>query len=318
VNVTVDDVYGYPPYAAYGCKLAYVSSATGELLLRDLTTGEEKPIAPSSQKPRRPTIALDVVAWEATDAASGKTQVHAYYNGSASTVAGSFDHAGEPRAADGVVAFTAWSSSLDTSDTDVLLWFASDGHIETAAGGPGQQRFSDVSHTRVAVTDFSEDPDGTFNNDGNDLADIGFYDRATKAYVVRKNPGKDAFPSLVSDDAFGYLTWGLHRPEPKFEAFTIAGGLIAGPATADTKIADVTTLLFVHPSGRYGEIDWVTESTTDGHFTLSRAPVDGSSPASVVPGLDGAIGAPVSAKGFTAVATIANGAANGQLRAIAR
>jgi hypothetical protein len=318
VAVAMDDLYGYPPYAAYGCRLAYVSSASGALVLRDLTTGGEQTIALASEKPRRPTIALDVVAWEATDAATGKSQVRAYYNGSATTIDGSFDHAGEPRAADGVIAFTAWSAAADTSDTDVLLYVAADGHSETVAGGFGQQRFCDVSATRVAITDFSEDPDGTFNDDGNDLADIGFFDRTLKTYGVRKNPGKDAFPSIVSDDAFGYLHWGDHRPEPKFQAFTIAGGLIAGPAAADKSIADVTTEIFVHPSGRYGEINWVVASTTDGTFTLNRAPVDGSSAASVVPGLDGTIGAPISAKGFTAVATIASGASTASLRAFAR
>lgn len=315
-NVTQDDLYGYPPYAAYGCRLAYVKADTGALVLRDLTNGSEREIAPSSEHPQRPSVSADVVAWESTGA-GGAAEVHVLYSNAGTdriTVLSSsfgsakghpFDHAGEARAWSGVVAFTAWSAAADTSDTDVLLYRASSDTLAVVAGGPAQQRFADVSEGKIAVTDFIEDPDGTFNDNGADLADIGVLDRATGVYSLRKSPGKDAFPVLVSDDALGYLHWGDHRPEPKFQAFSVMGAVIAAPPSQDKLLMDVTTLTFIRPSGRYGELFWVTSSMTNGAYALNHAKTDGSEPATAITDLAASgqsLGAPSAAKAFTLVA----------------
>ncbi len=322
-NVTQDDLYGYPPYAAYGCRLAYVRADTGALVLRDLGTGVEKEIAPASEHPERPTVSADVVAWQSSDA-SGSTAVHVLYNDKTTGLSAAFgaqkghalDHSGEPRASSGVVVFTAWSAAADTSDTDVLLYRAADDVLVVAAGGPAQQRFADVSDGKIAVTDFIEDPDGTFNENDADLADIGIVDRATGAYTRRFNPGKDAFPVLVSDDALGYLHWGDHRPEPKFQAFAVMGAAIATAPSADKLLSDVTTSIFIRPSGRYGELFWVTQSMTDGSYALNHAKTDGAQAPTAVSNLGGALGAPSSAKAFTLVA-VQTGSLQ-SLRAVAR
>jgi hypothetical protein len=308
-NVTQDDLYGYPPYASYGCRLAYVKADTGALVLRDLRTGAENQIAPASEHPHRPTVSADVVAWESSNA-QGSSELHVLYNDVTTVLSAAFgaqaghpfDHAGEPRAANGVVVFTAWSAQADTSDTDVLLYGAVDKRLVVVAGGPAQQRFADISENKIAVTDFIEDPDGTFNENDTDLADIGILDRALGTYALRKNPGKDAFPVLVSDDALGYLHWGDHRPEPKFQAFAVMGASIPMPASADKLLQDVETNVFVRPSGRYGELFWVTQNLTDGMYALNHAPTSGATPPAAVTNLGGALGAPAASKAFTLVA----------------
>ncbi len=307
-NVSQDDLYGYPPYAAYGCRLAYVRADTGALVLRDLATGVEKEIAPSSEHPERPTVSFDLVAWQA-NGASGSPEVHVLYNDKVTALSPAlgamkghgFDHAGEPRASNGVVVFTAWSAAADTSDTDVLLYRATDDGLVVVAGGPAQQRFADISDGKIAVTDFIEDPDGTFNENDADLADIGILDRASGVYTLRKSPGKDAFPVLVSDDALGFLHWGDHRPEPKFQAFAVMGAVLGLPPSSDKLLSDVMTNIFIRPSGRYGELFWVTQSMTDGTYALNHAKTDGSQ-AAAVSNLGGALGAPAAAKAFTLVA----------------
>jgi hypothetical protein len=316
VNVSQADLYGYPPYAAYGCRLAYVAADSGALVLRDLTNGSEKQIAPAAEHPQRPSVSADVVAWESTGP-SGSPEVHVLYNNKTTILSSGFgsqkgrpfDHSGEPRAWSGVVVLTAWSAAADTSDTDVLMYRATDDALVVVAGGPAQQRFADVSEGKIAVTDFIEDPDGTFNENDADLADIGILDRATGVYTLRKSPGKDAFPVLVSDDALGFLHWGDHRPEPKFQAFAIMGAAIDGAAltntAADKLLADVTTLSFIRPSGRYGELFWVTSSMTDGTYSLTHAKTDGSEQPVVVSNLattGQSLGAPASSKAFTLVA----------------
>ncbi len=308
-NVSQDDLYGYPPYAAYGCRLVYVRADTGALVLRDLATGVEKEIAPSSEHPERPTVSADVVAWQG-NGASGSPEVHVLYNDKTvalssafgTTKGHAFDHAGEPRTANGVVVFTAWTAVADTSDTDVLLYRAADDALVVVAGGPAQQRFADVSEGKIAVTDFIEDPDGTFNENDADLADIGILDRASGIYALRKSPGKDAFPVLVSDDALGFLHWGDHRPEPKFQAFAVMGAALALPPSSDKLLSDVSTNIFIRPSGRYGELFWVTQSMTDGTYALNHSKTDGSQAPAAVSNLGGALGAPASAKAFTLVA----------------
>ena len=282
---------------------------TGALVLRDLTSGAEKELATSPEHPQRPTVSADVVAWQSTDAA-GQSEIHVLYNDKVTVLSSAsgaakgraFDHAGEPRAANGVVVFTAWSGVDDTSDTDVLLYRAKDDALVVVAGGPAQQRFADVSEGKIAVTDFIEDPDGTFNENDADLADIGILDRATGVYTRRLSPGKDAFPVLVSNDALGFLHWGDHRPEPKFQAFAVMGAALALPPSSDKLLSNVTTAAFIRPSGRYGELFWVTQSETDGTYALNHATTDGSQAPAAVSNLGGPLGAPASAKAFTLVA----------------
>jgi hypothetical protein len=301
LEVSDESLQGYPPYASQDCTLVYVRRATGALVVRDLGTGAERILAPSTDKPRRPTIAAGLIAWEVT--ASGTTAVRVEYNGQITTLAGPFHHASEPRAAKGLVSFTAWATADARGDADVLVFHAATGEYETVAAGPGQQRFSDVSETHVAVSDFSEDPDGRFDDDGADLADLGIYELATKTLTVRKNPGKDAFPVLASPDRFGYMHWGDVHPEPKFEAFGVRAGKIGEAPTLDRNVADVvSSSAVIQPSGKNGVLEWVTNDL--GTTKLWRAPADGSSAAAVVPGLERlSIYAPATSDRFTIVAT---------------
>ncbi len=314
---TSADLNAYPPYALAGCTLVYVAD-TGALVRRDLTTGAEDELAPKSDAPRRPAVSSDVVTWETV--VQGVSQVVVLSGGTKRTLAGAFHHAGEPRAARGAVVFTAFATAGELGDTDVVLYdVASDTYL-TVAGGPAQQRFADVSDTHVAITDFLEDPDGRYDDDGNDLADIDIYDRTTRGpLTARKNPGKDAFPKLASQDRFGYLHWGDIHPEPKFQAFGVRAGRIQGPASEDLDLADVTSALrVVQPTARSGVIEWITDDTA-GAAHLFRAAADGSAPPHEVTGLDATtLYAPIAADGATLLAVRPRGGMTNELRVLPR
>ena len=314
----IDDGWAmYPPYAVRGCRLAYVQRASRRLVLRDLKTGTEEWVtdAPASndEVPRRPTLGRDFVAWEV--GVGSATAVRVFAGGTTTTLSGAFDHAGEPRAASNAVVFTGWSAADANGDTDVFMYLVGTGQIVPVAVGPAQQRFADANDTFVAFTDFAEDPDGRYDQNDTDLADIGVYDRGTKTTTTRKNPGKDAFPVLASDDRFGYLHWGDVHPEPKFTAFGVRAARVGTAAATDVALADVTNAVrFVMPSGANGTLDWIAPDTS-GSEHLWRAPVDGTAAARSV--LDGtSLFASQSSAGMTIVAVGGSGAP--VLRSVAR
>ena len=319
IEVSSDDLNGFPPYAAAGCTLAYVNRA-GDLVVRDLATREESVIAPAAEHPRRPAASAEVVAWESDE--SGHAVVRVRSGGVVKTIAGAFASAGEPRANGASVAFTAWNGPAATDDTDVLLYDATTGEVRVALGGPGQQRFADVSSTHVAASDFSEDPDGRFDNDGKDLADIVVLDRATGAIVKRPLPGKQAFPMLADGGVVAYLAWNGVHPEPKFVAYELRSGQVLGDPLADVKVADVVyaSSEYARPAVVSGTLEWI--ANPDGRTVLYRAPADGSSAPLAVKGLEDLrlyAPSPTSA-GFTVLATSPVGAAasSPRLRAVAR
>jgi hypothetical protein len=293
---------GYPPYAIDGCKLAYIADGVGELRLRDLATGADTVIAPAGELPRRPTIAGDLVAWEAT--VDGKSVVLA----GGHTIAGAFDHAGEPRAADDAVIFTGWLSADEKGDTDVLLYTPSSGALTVLGTGPGQQRFADVSATHAAWSDFAEDPDGTFDDNGNDVADLVVLDRGTMTAVTRKRPGKQAFPALGADGRIAYLDWPLVHPEPKFAEYELRIGDVAGDGASDAHVDYITTQVpYMRPAARGDRLEWVSSSL--GGPTLMRRSADLASPAETVQVFQGlTVFGPSAAVGITLVgASVAGG-----------
>ena len=277
VVVASDDLNGYPPYAVAECSLVYVSSS-GDLMLRDLATTAEVKLAPVSEKPRRPTVAIDVdgdrrtllVAWESTLAAGPAVRVS--YGDRVSTVAGEFVMATEPRARDHFVAFTAWKGTTASDDTDVWLYDARTDTARPAIGGPGQQRFADVSGTHVVATDFSEDPDGRFDG-ANDLAVL---DIASSAVTRRAVPGKQAFPMLSSKGALAYLSWNAVQAQPTLESYVLMAGSVLGDPGADHMIARVkySSPEPARPAFAGETLEWIADP--DGVTALYRAPADGS------------------------------------------
>jgi hypothetical protein len=303
---------GYPPYAIDGCKLAYVAQGAGELRLRDLATGEDTVVAPASELPRRPAIAGELVAWEAT--LDGKAVVRA----GGHTIAGAFDHAGEPRAAEDAVIFTGWLTADAKGDTDVFLYTPSSGAITAVGTGPGQQRFADVSATHAAWSDFSEDPDGTFDDDGNDVADLVVLDRAAMTAVTRKRSGKQAFPTLGATGKIAYLDWGLVHPEPKFAEYDLRIGDVVGDGSSDAQVDHISTLApYLRPAARGDRLEWVA-TPEGGDTTLMRRSADLAGPAETVKVFQGlTVFGPSAAEGITLVG--ARDAAGGvTLRAFAR
>ena len=302
IEVSTDDLNGFPPYAVAGCTLAYVSRA-GDLVVRDLATRTESVVAPAAERPRRPTASVDLVAWEADE--GGRSVVRVRRAGVVQTVVGAFASAGEPRASAASVAFTGWNGATAAADTDVWLYDASTGEARVVLGGVGQQRFSDVSSAYVAASDFSEDPDGRFDNDGKDLSDVVLFDRATGAIVKRSLAGKQAFPMLAEGGIVAYLAWSGVHPEPKLVAYELRSGSVVGDPLADVKVADVVyaSSEYARPAVAAGTLEWV--ANPDGRTTLYRAPANGSSPPVAVNGLDDVrlyAPSPTTA-GFTVLAT---------------
>lgn len=271
------DPLGYPPYALDGCTLVYVAPADGggALHVRDLANGDDRELEAAAEKPRRPTVSGDVIAWEIGEEAS--SQVRVSYQGTIQTLSGDFVHAGEPRATADAVVLTGFLGASASDDTDVYLYDVAAGELSKVASGPGQQRFADVSPTHVAVTDFSEDPRGYFN-ELDSIADVVVIDRQSGIATTRQRDGKQAFPLLGSDGALVYLDWGAVHPEPKFSQFGLRAGVLDEPVEADYDVKPDATIhtdpAYVRPSLRGQHIDFVdTQAGVIGlyRFTLGRA-----------------------------------------------
>lgn len=310
---------GYPPHAVDGCRVAYVAEpaageATGPLLLRDLATGEEAVIAPASEAPRRPSLAGDVLAWEADEGGVAVVRVHT--GGVTLTLEGPYHHAGEPRAAEDGVVITAFLSEDPLGDSDIYVASPGRSAAEPFFVGPGQQRFADISSSHVAFTDFSEDPDGRFDEDAADVADVVVVSRDTMSRVVRARPGKQAFPLLGADGKVAHLDWGLDHPEPKLSAYDLVIGGVAGAGDDDTLVAEVRTLMpYVRPAARGRHLHWVSWPES-GEPSLWTQLADLSSPAERVSGVEGpALLGPAASSHFTLAIVMSGGTAT--LRAAA-
>jgi hypothetical protein len=312
VVVAANDLNGFPPYAISGCSLVYVAKG-GALVLRDLTTRAETTIAEAADSPRRPTIAGDVIAWEAG------SSVRVRANGTTTTIAGAFVAAGEPRAGGRIVAFTAWLAAPPNGDTDVLVYDVDAAAISAGIGGPAQQRFADTDGVRVAATDLSEDPDGRYDGDGTDLADIAVFDRTTQALVKRAMPGKQAFPMLAAGDRVAYLSWNEVHPEPKLVEYVLRSGTIAADPATDVTIADVKYVSdqYARPAVHGATLEWI--ANPDGVTAMWRAPVDGSAAPAKVSGLEGlTLYAPAPSDDFSVVAAVATAAPDPKLVVVPR
>jgi hypothetical protein len=304
---------GYPPYAIDGCQLAYVKpgsggTATGDLVLRDLATGTETVLAPAADQPRRPAIAGELVAWEATVAGTSAVRVRSSSGSAVVSVVGPFDHAGEPRVAAGSVIFTGWMTAMDLGDTDVFLYAPSSGTLTNVTSAPGQQRFADVSATHLAWSDFSEGPSGAFTMDGTDAADIVIFDRAAQVKSVRAQPGKQAFPMLGAEGKIAYLDWGLVHPEPKFSQYTLRVGDIPAPVGSDAVVEVIQAEVpYIRPITRGAYMEWVALSGTS--VVLRRQAVDLATPVQQVSAFQGVtVFGPSASDAITLVAATSAGA----------
>jgi hypothetical protein len=269
---------GYPPYAIDGCTVVYVAP-NGALHRRALATGDDVVLAPPSDVPRRPVVAGDVIAWEATG--GGKSVVVIDHAGVRLEVAGDFDHASEPRATLDAVVFTAWKSADPLGDADIALVDITTGTTQVIGSGPAQQRFADVDADHVAYSDFAEDPDGRFDDNETDVADIVIVDRKTLAHTTRSRTGKQAFALLGVGGKLGYLDWGLVHPEPKFHEFDFYEGDLTSDATNDQQVAHVISLSpYVRPTARGTLFEWV--DAPDLKQTLLRRGADLTMPAQSV------------------------------------
>lgn len=266
VDLSTDDPYAYPPYALDGCAVAYVTKA-GAIHLRDLGSGADELVDPGPA--RRPTLAGTTLAWE-TVGATPTVRVRAG-SGAIVTLPG---RAGEPRAARDAVVFTRFLGDA-LADTDVQLYVPSTGVTTPVGVGPGQQRFADVDDDWVAFTDFSEDPDGRFDGNETDLADVVLYERRTGKLSPRKRKGKQAFPLLVGGGQVVYHEWDFIHPQPKLEVYELFRGALGAATDADVRLASVVTAApYVRPAGRGGVVEWVVRDL-GGVITLFRARVAG-------------------------------------------
>jgi len=335
IVVTGDDPNGYPPYAVADCTLVYVNGA-GALVIRNLVTNAETVLAEPNVKARRPAISIDVlangdrvplVAWETlpTTAAPGPaaptpapTVRVRYGDAAVKSLSGDFVHASEPRVSGARVVFTAWKGATEKDDMDVWVYDARTDASRLVVGGAGQQRFADISATHVAVSDFSEDPDGRYDQDEKDLADIVLYEIASSAVTRRPMAGKQAFPMLTDNGVLAYLAWSGVHPEPKLQAYDLKAGPLTevtdpgGAVTSDRTVAHVEYITAepVRPSVSGNVLEWV--DNPEGTTSLHRATLNATelaaptpTPTARVSGLDGLqLYAPAATRSFTVLATI--------------
>ena len=306
-----------PPYAASGCNVLYVA-ADGALRMRSLATGTEAVIAEAAEQPARPTLAgppddpTRVMAWE-----SGRTSsVQVRFAGTTREVRGSYARNAQPRASSDAVVLSGFRSLEPRSDADVLLYEPLSRSLSVVGGGPGQQLFADVSATQVAYSDFSEDPDGAFDDDGRDLADLVLVERTSGAKHKLELAGKQAFPLFGAGDTLVYLHWQVDHPEPKLAAYAIMAGEMRSDRSR--QLAQVETQPpYVRPSVYGATVEWV-ERPFGSDQRVMRVDMQRSQPASVfsMPGAE--LYATASSPHATLLAVRAPSQTSPRLRAIAR
>jgi hypothetical protein len=231
------DPLGYPSFAVDDCAILYVR-AGGDLVRQSLDRdGPLEVLMPASAKPRRPSAKDGLVAWEAQGPRGSEVRVWDRKTGARTTLAGTFHHAGEPRSAGDAVVFTGWLGDADDGDTDVLEWRRDGGAVSVVFGGPAQQRFPDGAAGLYTATDFSEDATGAFDVTAFRSSDILVYDTATGATQRRALPGKQAFATVDAKRNLVYLDWESVHPEPKFSAYKIRLGNLAGNPSDDALVA---------------------------------------------------------------------------------
>lgn len=266
VAVAPVDLHGWPPYAVSGCRALYVRG-DGALVLADGTSGTEEVVAPASDQPRRPALSGSTYAWEVVSGGVARVRAR-QQTGAVVEAAGAFHHAREPRVADGVLVFTAFAGADDLSDSDVYSLDLATSAVTLIAGGPGQQRWPDVSVTHVAWSDFSEDPDGRLDGNDTDVCDVVVASRAALGAPSRlSREGKQAFPQLDGASVV-FLDWPAVHPEPKLQHFGLRVWQHAAPAPQlDQLVADVSHdaaagETHVRPAVLDGVVAWVGRDST--------------------------------------------------------
>jgi hypothetical protein len=234
------------------------------------------------------------------------------------TVPGPFVHAGEPRAAEGEIVLTGWLSNDEAGDTDIYTYTPGEEEAFVVAQGPGQQRFPDITPTHIAFADFSEDPDGRFDQNDTDLANVVIFDRATEMFSPRLREGKQAFPMLGAGGKIAYLAWDPVHPEPKLGAYDLFVGDLAGPVENDAPAAHIETLSpYIRPTAHGSLLEWVAWPAGSG-ASFWRRPADLTAPAAQVAGLsDLELFAPSASENLTVLAA-RNPSGSMTLKALAR
>jgi hypothetical protein len=175
------------------------------------------------------------------------------------------------------VVFTVWLGPDLAANTDIVVYDFASGKTEVIDQGPGQQRFGDISETHIAWTDFSEDPDGRFNQDSLDVADIVVFDRQTNMLSTRPRPGKQAFPMLGATGKLAFLDWNLVHPEPKLIAYDLRLADIDGPLTDSVLVESIETVApYIRPVAHGSYLEWFDLVPNVG-LAFGRMRTDGTS-----------------------------------------
>jgi hypothetical protein len=240
--------------------------------------------------------------------------------GAAVTLAGAFDHAGEPRAAEDAVVFTGWLGPKDTDDTDIYLYRLATKELTAVSPAPKQQRFADISATHLTWTDFSGDASGHYKDQysSTDEADVVLFDRATSVATERHRPGKQAFSILGAKGKVAYLDWVGVQPEPKLDGYALQIANLGDPVESDALVSQIfTPLIHVRPVARGELLEWVGTSE-GGQTQMLRRAANLVTPAIPLPGLAGmTLVGPTASDAITLVGVQKGGVAV-ELRAFAR
>jgi hypothetical protein len=317
--VSTVDALGYPSFALSRCSLVYIAT-DGSLRLRSLDRGDEEELAPAHERPTRPSIAGsdaradELIAWEsARDSA-----VRVRYRGVTESLRTDYARSGQPRVCADAVVFSAWVDGGSAADADIVLYEPATRAFSKIAEGPGQQLFPDVSPSHVAYSDFAEDEDGRFDDDGEDLANVVLVRRATGERRELTLAGKQAFPLLLDGGQLVYLSWvrGTH-PEPKLSAYALMAWDLA--AEDPTLLADIETYPpYVRPSSYGDTVEWIVRPLSgDERLMRMRVRAD-TTPQLAFSQPKLALHATASTRDATVLATIEAEQTTPKLRAVAR
>lgn len=207
--IAIADPTPAPTYAIGSCRVAWVERGTNRLLMRRLGVGQRvgqiAGPAPASDARREisfgPLTNAYLVSWVEGPPNDSRVMVAVPGVVAPKAISGPFHHAGEARVSAGVskdggpagvVAFTGWLTADPKGDTDVFAYDPLTDTLTILADGPGQQRWPGTSNSEIAITDFHEDPDGRFDDDGADRADILVINRIANTRRAFPRPGLQA------------------------------------------------------------------------------------------------------------------------------
>ncbi len=260
-----------PTFAAQSCRLLYVERGTNRILMRSFANGgrEGQIAGPAPANAARRDVSFGggsdgvYVAWVEGPPDDSRVMVSVPGVVAPKQITGPFHHAAEAKVSAGaksatapwgVVVFTGWATPDPKGDTDVYMYDPVADELTTLVGGPGQQRWPGTNSASIAVTDFGEDPDGRFDGDGKDRADIV---RVTRLDGISKVVARPGFQSHAIPLGSGVVYYDESTSDPK--SVQIRYSVIEGSKPPDVQVDSLPlTARWFALAADGGDLAWVS------------------------------------------------------------